>query len=179
MAGRKQRRIRVSGQVGPVRLKVDYQWDGINSGTVAPADTVKDVYFLYTPGELENDLVTVNTVVLNGYVENIDSANADVDIGVIIAAVDIDGAGFMVNDLDPLNTNLEDFQMKNIMYRQKFNFRGSAASNNYWYRWQDYRINTKRKLNAWQALALIVRGSDASDWQYNFDCRALLKVGSS
>ncbi len=175
----KRRRLRVSGSVGPVRLKVDYQWDGINSGPVAPADTVKDVYYIYTPGELENDIITCERVILNGYVENIYSANADVQIGIIVARVNVDGAGLLVDDLDPLNTNLEDFQNKNIMYRQKLGFRGSAASNNYWYRWSDYPINTKRTLNAWQALVIIVRGSDSSDWQYDLDMRALFKVGKS
>ena len=175
----KRRRIRVSGAVGPVRVKVDYQWDGIYSGPVAPADTVKDVYYIYSPGELENDIITCERVILNGYIENIDSANTDVQIGVIIARVNVDGAGLMVDDLDPLNTNLEDFQNKNIMWRAKYGFRGSAATNNYWHRWNDLNIKTKRTLNAWQALVLIVRGSDASDWQYDFDLRGLFKVGKS
>jgi len=136
-----------------------------------------DVYYVYVPGELQDEVIVHQFSVINGYYENVDSANANLDIGMMLARVNLDGSQVMTDDLDPLGSALEDFQNKNIMYRQKDNFLGSGTSNNYFRRFEDVKVKTKRKLNGQQGLALLVRGNSNNDWAYEFDVRSVFKVG--
>ena len=174
--GRKS--IRGKASYAGASLEIEYQWDGINTGNQSPNDTLLDVYYPYIPGELQDEVIVHQFTVINGYIENVDSAQSDLDIGIMLARVNLDGSQVMVDDLDPLGSSLEDFQNKNILYRNRRNYRGSATTNNYFTIFQDVKVKTKRKLNGQQGLALLVRGSAANDWRYDLDVRSLFKVGS-
>ena len=139
--------------------------------TVLP-DTVSDVYYIHAPDEVSDNEVTLIRVVGRYDLENIDSADTDVRMGVTLAVVQLDGAGVMVDDIDPIGDSINDYTNKAQIYRNYETFSGSSSSNAYHVN-NRIDLRAKRKMSENQALVAVFRADSANDGRYFGHFRAL------
>ncbi len=114
----------------------------------------------------------VRTIV-KGSIENVDSAQTSLNLGwgIIVSRLYEDESR---PASDPLSADV-DTARQPWLYLERQNFGASSATNNY-FREVDVDVSSRRRISDSEELSLWVRGSVASDWQYFFDVRCLLRL---
>ena len=151
------------------------EWNGIKISGTKPTDTLLDLYYIHAPQELSDDECTLLRIVGRVSLENVDTAQQNLNLGFGLAIVELDELAASVSDLDPIGSNFEDFARKNWLFKWRASFNDSTTSNNYW-REIPFDVRGKRKLTATSAIVAAFRGGTANDWRYEGDIRALFMM---
>ncbi len=155
-----------------------YSWHGFNmSSPSTPADTALDVFILYDP--LDND--HQEEVVLERTIIHFQCRNSDTTsfgrIGMGLYVVELNEGGTITSDADPLGIAAFDIEANWQLWHQIVDMPTHIAGQQPTV--FEYQVNAKakRKIEDPKALVMLVRGSAASVWTYQFQARCLVKEG--
>ena len=139
-----------------------------------PADTLVDFATIYDRTVAsDNSPGTVLRLIIGGYVENIDSGQSDLTVGVGVQVIGLDeDEAYSIPD--PISTDTDIFR-QSWLWREYMNFGASAATNNYLRIYQPMvEVKSARKIGPDEALILCVRGNRTGDLRRMLWARALI-----
>ena len=158
----------------PQPIKRATKWHGGVLTVSTPGDTVVDFAVIYDRTVASDNIPgTCLKVIVGGYIENVDAAQADLSVGVGVQVINIDESE-AYSIPDPLSTDT-DIYRQSWLWREHFNFGASGNTNNYYHRFSPMvEINSRRKIGPSESLCLIVRGNRTGDLRRFLWARALI-----
>ena len=157
----------------PVR-RAAMKWHGGVISVATPGDTLVDFAAIYDRTVAsDNSPGTVVKLIIGGYIENVDTAQVDLTVGVGVQVIGLDESeAYSVPD--PISTDTDIFR-QSWLWREYFNFTSSASSNNYYQRFSPMvEVKSARKIGPDESLILCVRGNRSGDLRRMLWARALI-----
>lgn len=168
-----------SSRSGGRKARPRYTWAGFFlNGAQAPADTVEDLFVIYTAdlasGKQDTDVIHQRTIG-NFWCKNPATAGS-VDIGFGLYLAEVDAAGAVVSDIDVLGSTLFDIRDTNWLWRGRAHMDALVSGLQAQYQHFVVDVKVKRRIRLPSILVWVVQGDQASRWTYFFDMRTLIKT---
>ena len=154
-----------------------YAWHGFYlPGLEVPSDLLQDVFVLYDSDDADHQEEVVLERI-RGRIQFQNTATSGDGVGVGIYLVELDNAGGMTSDVDPLGTLSFDIENNSTLWLWQFDVPGTPSGTVRTSHFQDIDIKAKRKIENPQALVAVFDRLAIDRVGFQFTLRALVKEG--
>ncbi len=157
--------------------KVRYSWHGFYQPTlIVPSDLLQDQFVLYNADDADHDEEVVLQRI-RGWIQFQNTATSGDSVGVGIYMVELDNAGAITSDVDPLGNLDFDIENHNTLWLWQFDVPGTPSGTVRTVHSMEIDIKAKRKIEEPHALVVIFDRIAIDRVGFQFTLRALMKDG--